>query len=296
MFSGVSNIWSAASSSLSGISSIFPTAPAWLSNAQRIATWGAADMVGLTVNLDSASNHSWTGYTGWGHSFDRSFGNMTALKGGAQAFSFGTSAFQTIAPAFGSGARIFNGLREEGILGGVKMAGSEFVASTASSWLYAQPQFLAAGLPGMGLAMAGGIVGGMIGEDIGSKIGLPTAGWTLGFAGGTLAGGLVAVQPELALVPILIGGAYGAYKGTEFAANSAYGILKAGYADRKQKMISIETAGSTAAFLNKGAFTMRSKAVQAINKHQLNARSALGQEATLSHFNAYRRYTYNPLY
>ena len=40
----------------------------------------------------------------------------------------------------------------------------------------------------------------------------------------------------------------------------------------------------------------KDKAVQAINKHQLNARSALGQEATLSHFNAYRRYTYNPLY
>lgn len=264
-----------------------------------LATRGLADMVGFTY--DTASG----GYSGWGHTFTNGMKHSGALTGGAKAGSFAMSGFQTVGPV-GSLTNIAMGLWNEGLVGGVKYAASEFAMSTVNAHVWAQPTMAGAGftslkgLSSLAPVALGGMLGGMIGGALGEKIGLPLLGWTAGYGIGTLAGGFLQANPELYPIALgaaaMVGAGYGAYKGMEFAVNSSYGILKQGYAHRKQKMTSIETAGSTAAFINKAAFTMRSRAVQAINKHQLNARSALGQEATLSHFNGYRRYSYNPVY
>lgn len=265
-----------------------------------LATRGLADMLGFTY--DTASG----GFHGWGHTVDKSMSSITKMPSGfGRNASFAMSAGQTVAP-MGSIFNIASGLWNEGLIGGVKYGASEFIASTINAHVWAQPAMAGAGITswaGAGLmapVVAGGMIGGIAGSMLGEKIGMPLLGWTAGYGIGTLAGGFVAANPELypaiGGLAVAVGAGYGAYKGMEFAVNSSYGILKAGYQYRKQKMASIETAGSTAAFVAKSAYTMRSRAVQAINKHQLNARSALGQEATLSHFNGYRRYSYNPVY
>jgi hypothetical protein len=265
-----------------------------------LAGRGLADMLGFTYDSKSG------GFHGWGHSVDKGMSSMRAMPSGFGRYaSFAMSGAQTLGP-MGSVSNIAMGLWNEGLVGGIKYGASEFVASTVNAHVWAQPAMAGAGITSwagagvMAPVVIGGMLGGVAGSMIGEKLGVPLLGWTAGYSLGTLAGGFVAANPELYPVvggiALAVGAGYGAYKGMEFAVNSSYGILKAGYQSRKQKMISIETAGSTAAFVAKSAYTMRSRAVQAINKHQLNARSALGQEATLSHFNSYRRYSYNPVY
>ena len=271
-----------------------------LAPASILAGRGLADMIGFTY--DSASG----GYHGWGHTIDKGITSATKMAPGfGRNASFVMSGAQTLAP-MGSISNIAMGLWNEGLVGGIKYGASEFVASSINAHVWAQPAMQGAGLTtmaGAGLmapVVLGGMIGGVAGSMIGEKLGVPLLGWTAGYGIGTLAGGFLVANPELypvaAAAAAMVGAGYGAYKGMEFAVNSSYGILKAGYQYRKQKMVAIETAGSTAAFIAKSAYTMRSRAVQAINKHQLNARSALGQEATLSHFNGYRRYSYNPVY
>jgi hypothetical protein len=257
-------------------------------------------------------------YTGWGRRYDfteaLSHTKVTTThlgSGSAARWSYGTSALQGGSTLF----FLYQGLANEGLLGLGKAALSELVSSSAQAHvggLLAEKAAATAALRGAvsgatkgasaanPLVWAGSILGGFAGETVGGIIGLPQAGWTVGTVLGTYGAYGLAMNPELypiaAGVAAVAGTGYAAYKGAEFAFNASYGIMKRGLEHRRQKLTSIETAGSTAAFLNKGAFTMRSRAVQAINKHQLNARSALGQEANLSHFNAYRRYSYNPNY
>ena len=56
--------------------------------------------------------------------------------------------------------------------------------------------------------------------------------------------------------------------------------------------IGIDTAGSTAAFYTRNANTMRARSVMAMRNSHLNARSALGMEATYMHMdrNYFSRY------
>ena len=74
-----------------------------------------------------------------------------------------------------------------------------------------------------------------------------------------------------------IGGAYAVGKGS-------FELLKSGYR-RQQQSKGLETAGSLAAFSTRQNVTMRQRAVTAIHKSHLNARSALGMEATFMHRN-----------
>ena len=256
-------------------------------------------------------------YTGWGRKFDFTEAishqkiPTTHIAGTKElATSYGVSGLQGFSTAF----FLYQGLANEGLIGLGKAAMSELFSSSAHahvSHLLAEKAAAAAAASavrgavagasgGNPLVWAGSILGGIAGEKVGSIIGLPQAGWTVGTIAGTYgAYGLIA-NPELYPIALAVGAiagtGYAAYKGAEFVYNASYGIMKRGLEHRRQKLTSIETAGSTAAFLNKGAFTMRSRAVQAINKHQLNARSALGQEANIGHFNSYRRYSYNPNY
>lgn len=123
-----------------------------------------------------------------------------------------------------------------------------------------------------GAAMGGGILStpfAMAGANVGARIGL--AG-TAGMLGGAA----------------MLGTGYWAAKG-------ATGVLRAGYRHTQMKKL-IHTDGDMSSFMTQNAFTMRARAVQAISKSHLNARSALGQEASYLSFpsrnyhSAYKQY------
>jgi len=130
-----------------------------------------------------------------------------------------------------------------------------------------------------------GIIGGMArfaGAGIGASIGQAALGTP-----GAFIGGFIGAAPLrfAATNPLIAGGM--AAVGVTAAASAAVvkgstAILRQGYQHR-QRQRGIDTSGSMAAFMTQNAMTMRSRAVQAMHKSHLNARSALGQEAGFMH-------------
>lgn len=129
-------------------------------------------------------------------------------------------------------------------------------------------------------------VGAYLGGSIGQQIGLATHIPLAGTAGATI-GAYIGGAPIQALMsrPLLVTGALA----TGAAVGAAYGAYytvktgaQMGYAHR-QSMRGVNTDGSMAAFMTQNALTMRERSVQAIAKSHLNARSALGQEASFMH-------------
>jgi hypothetical protein len=124
-----------------------------------------------------------------------------------------------------------------------------------------------AGTPG---ELSGNITGGYLGARLGVAV-ISNAGlimsnpFTAAAAAGVIGAGLTAG----AMAGLAGAGMYGGYK-----------TLEAGY-NYRQMQKQINTSGSLAAFSTSGAHTMRARAVQAMHKSHLNARSALGQEASL---------------
>ena len=115
-----------------------------------------------------------------------------------------------------------------------------------------------------------------VGANVGASIGNAILG-TPGSIIGGLAGGAASAN-------LLVGGAVLA---GATASYGAYHILKTGYRHgRNIRMGRVpHTAGDMSSFFTQNAFTMRSQAVQAMRNSHLNARSALGQEATFMHTN-----------
>ena len=73
-----------------------------------------------------------------------------------------------------------------------------------------------------------------------------------------------------------------------------YSHIEGGFA-KAQKARGLNFAGDTAAHFTQNAVTMRERALQAMNKSHMNARSAFGQEANIVHmnrdmFSQYKRY------
>lgn len=134
-------------------------------------------------------------------------------------------------------------------------------------------------------------VGLGLGAFTGASIGQEYAGVPGAIAGGYAGAGMMRFagkHPLLALGAAAVAGTVGMVgKGT-------YQLLKTGYR-RKQERRGLETAGDTSAFFTRQAVTMRQRAMNAIHKSHLNARSALGQEASFMHmpeknyFSTYRR-------
>jgi len=124
------------------------------------------------------------------------------------------------------------------------------------------------GLGFMGKGLSAGI-GGSIGQAIG---GTPGA-----FAGAFLA----AKVPTPITLGLAAAGA-AASIGTSMIVKRGSTILKKGY-ERRAIRRRIDTAGDTAAFFTRNANTMRSRAVLSMRNSHLNARSALGMEASFTH-------------
>lgn len=136
--------------------------------------------------------------------------------------------------------------------------------------------------------MAGGIktlgLAGIMGSLGQEALGTPGA-----FAGAYLGAKMGRGTSSL----VLAAGAGIAAAGSEIVKKGG-AILKAGYVNQQMRR-RIDTAGSMASFMTQNAYTERSRAVQAMHRSHLNARSALGGEAGYLHmsrdyFSNYKRF------
>lgn len=106
-----------------------------------------------------------------------------------------------------------------------------------------------------------GLAGMVFGSSMGARM------------GSYLAGGI----GRLAVTGAGIGAIYG-------TVSSGAAILKSGFRNERENR-GLNYAGDISAFLTQNSNTMRQRAVQAMQKSHLNARSAFGQEATMVHTN-----------
>ena len=146
---------------------------------------------------------------------------------------------------------------------------------------------------GQMLTMGGGIlgagvgmeVGGFVGETIGKSLGVGEGvygflGSIFGGMAGAHTGAMIAASPYR----LAIAGA--GIAATTMVAKGTYAMLESGF--RKEKMRhsrGLNFASDTSQFMTQQAVTMRQRAMQAMHKSHLNARSAFGQEASITHMN-----------
>jgi|15BtaG_2_1085339.scaffolds.fasta_scaffold00444_11 hypothetical protein len=204
-----------------------------------------------------------------------------------------------------SGYFIYQGFKEGGLSGGKDAAvwdvatssavarfaygavGTSGVAGGPGSSLRARMAMLGAKPAGAKVVFGGGagLLSGVtrsIGAGIGASIGQGVLGTP-----GAFIGGYIGVAPIrfMATHPLLAAGMI-AGAATAHVGYGTYSVVKGTYqagAAHAQNQRGINTSGSMAAFMTSGAQTMRARAVQAIHKSHLNARSALGQEAGFMH-------------
>jgi hypothetical protein len=117
------------------------------------------------------------------------------------------------------------------------------------------------------------------GAGIGASLGQEVLGTPGAFAGAYLGARMGRGTSSL----VIAAGAAFAYAGSEVVKKGG-AILKAGYVNQQMRR-RIDTAGSMASFMTQNAYTERSRAVQAMHRSHLNARSALGGEAGYLHMN-----------
>lgn len=134
------------------------------------------------------------------------------------------------------------------------------------------------------LGFFGGLPAG-IGGAIGYQLGDALFGVPGGFAGASVGasfGAAAARHPYIGIAAATAGTV--AYAAGSFATRTAGEIVKIG-ARRGARRNSIDTAGDTSSFFTQNAVTTRGRAFDAMRKSHLNARSALGMEATMTHMN-----------
>lgn len=196
------------------------------------------------------------------------------------------------APALNIGSLAYfayQGYKEDGISGAVGgvvqdvalMSALNRFGYTAGNTLYKGKFIQGTGIRLAGMALSpdklllrgvGAGIGGEIGRSIGG-----TPGAFIGSFIGAAPLRFLQTSSVAAGVGLAIGAAAVASYGTYSVVK---GVAQEGY-DRRQRLRGVNTAGDMASFMTQSAFTMRERAVQAMSKSHLNARSALGQESTL---------------
>lgn len=148
-------------------------------------------------------------------------------------------------------------------------------------------------IPGTEIVSGGGGTFGAgwrgIGAGIGASVGQQILGWPGAYIGAYIgAAPIRSLYKGLGLLrshPI-VSAAVVAGIGTYYAGKAAgYTAMMALREGRKHRLVQkqINTAGNMAAFMTRNAFTMRSRAILSIQKSHLNARAALGNEASILH-------------
>tara|TARA_B100000131_G_scaffold305697_1_gene331938 strand:+ start:1884 stop:2840 length:957 start_codon:yes stop_codon:yes gene_type:complete len=117
----------------------------------------------------------------------------------------------------------------------------------------------------------------MLGAGIGATFGMEMGGMPGSFLGAYTMG-------QMARTPYLTGATILAGAATNMTAKAGINFLKAGYRKERNRR-RIDTAGGMASFMTQNAFTSRQRAVSAMQNSHLNARSAMGMEATYMHMN-----------
>ena len=186
----------------------------------------------------------------------------------------------------------------EVIRGSMGLAPSQQLAEKTSIQQYrtiAGSALLGRALPVLGAytgASMGFGAGQAIGEGLGNMLfdgsyGLGLAGGIMGAKLGAMAGAAMTRNiPALAISALAVG--------SSMMITEAVGdILKTGFKNNRTR--GLDFAGDLSAYNTNSAVTMRQRAVQSIHKSHLNARSALGQEASFQHMNRdyfahYRRF------
>jgi hypothetical protein len=152
---------------------------------------------------------------------------------------------------------------------------------------------LGSGMLGRMMPTVGGIMGATVGMEVGATIGSfatsmmgygmddkigSFAGGFLGAVGGAKLGAYaLSSLPRLGLVGAGI-------MATTAIVSNTMSAVEAGFSNIG-KGRGLNYASDTAAYFTQNAVTMRQRAVQAMHKSHLNARSAFGQEASLMHMN-----------
>jgi hypothetical protein len=264
----------------------------------------AEETLGFTYNKELGA------LEGWGSQWNGRLSSKMEKVAGSKA-TFGAGVLGSSLRAAGGAplAAYFGYSDGGGLFGAANGLAADFVTSGMIG------QMAAAGVVGVGgqmaVGMGGGIVGGTVGSLIGGAIGGPV-GASVGMSWGGTAGVWAAKQIAQTGARALLGaamtnpyawaaglaaaatiavaaGVYGTAKGT-------HELLKAGYGHKQKMRHKIDSAGSTAAFMSKNAFTMRSRAVEAIRTNHHNARSAIGHEATSIHFAANKKWSGGRIY
>lgn len=156
-----------------------------------------------------------------------------------------------------------------------------------------QRTIMSSPLLGQLFTMAGGVIGAGLGMEAGKALGKQAATHFLGEdyaaasgVAGALFGGYGGAQIGAAMfasVPRAIAGGLGIAAGY-YISKGTYGILESGFKKERHSK-GLNFASDTSQFMTQQAVTMRQRAMQAMHKSHLNARSAFGQEATITHMN-----------
>jgi len=269
----------------------------------------AGVMTATTAGGAVSDMNIWHGYT-VDAGFDK-YGKMGHLEAKGMPKTWGARGaigMQLVAPIV-SGYTIYQGYQQDGVSGAYDAAILDLGVNAA----YIKHGFKTAGGLGTGFKstkvgigalgtfgrIGGATVGGSIGQAMGQATGIPFAG-TVGALVGSSFGaapvqgakqGMAALAASPRLLAAGLAGA--AVLGTATVVNQAarggYSVLKAGY-QHKRMQRGIQTSGDLSAFMTQGAMTMRSRAVSNIAKSHMNARSALGREASFLHSSANRSY------
>ena len=222
----------------------FPKAAGMLPEAER----------GLGKTLFSAAGPLMSGYfmyKGW----KGELGDESGARGAYDALAWDVASF--------AGAERFGAVKQ---VGGGKHGGlaGQFRLKPRGAWAH------------MGVFMGAGI-GATLGQSV-----LGTAGaMGGGFAGAAAGAAIMGKGNWYTSIPrALIAGA--AIGGAVMVGKGAFSLIKSGYR-RGAARHSIDTAGDTSAFMTRNAMTMRARSVDAMRNSHMNARSALGMEATFMH-------------
>ena len=130
---------------------------------------------------------------------------------------------------------------------------------------------------------AGASLGSFASEYLKTNAGVDTGG-LLGFIGGAFGAQAGAKIGAAAFASLPRAGMVGAgLYATTLIAKGTYSMLESGF--KKQRNRGLGFASDTSQFMTQQAVTMRQRALQATHKSHLNARSAFGQEATITHMN-----------
>jgi hypothetical protein len=177
-----------------------------------------------------------------------------------------------------TGGSVISGYSEEGLWGAAKAAAWD-VSVGAALYRFGYKASAAGKLKGPGLAGYAAIGGGAaVGTSVGQAVLGPPGGFIGGYVGGGL-GSWALKHPKMALGGTIMG--VGMLMAGSEVFRNVYSIAK--NLDRPARGRGVDTSGDMSSFMTRGANTMRQRAVQAIHKSHLNARSALGQEATFMH-------------